>query len=91
MNGQTINTSQPASDAEIRVGIDGFLRLKDIIRPNGPIPVGKSTWWAGVKNGRFPKGYKLGPGTTVWRCQDIRDLIERTAATRDSSQFTVNR
>ncbi len=53
----------------------GFVRLSDIIKPNGPIPVGKSTWWAGVKDGRFPKPVKLGPKLTVWRVDDIRYLI----------------
>ena len=38
----------------------GFVRLNAIIAPNGPIPVGRSTWWAGVKEGRFPKPVKLG-------------------------------
>jgi len=84
------NTNNHTAAAQISSNLDGFMRLKDIIRPHGPIPVGKSSWWAGIKNGRYPKGYKLGPGTTVWRVQDIRDLIERTAATRDSSQFTAN-
>ena len=54
----------------------GFLRVKDIIAPNGPIPVSRSTWWQGVKDGRFPKPIKLGVRVTVWRVDDIRDLIE---------------
>ena len=61
----------------------GFLRLWQIIgddRRSPPvtplIPVKKSTWWAGVKDGRFPKPVKLGPRTTAWRVEDIRDLIE---------------
>lgn len=54
----------------------GYVRLRDIIKPNGPIPVSKSTWWAGVKDGRFPKPVKLGPKLTVWRIEDIRRLIE---------------
>jgi len=53
----------------------GFVRLPDIIKPRGPIPVGKSAWWAGVKDGRFPKPVKLGPKLTVWRVDDIRRLI----------------
>jgi prophage regulatory protein len=57
----------------------GFVRLRSIISPHGPIPVGRSTWWAGVKSGRFPKPVKLGPRTTVWRVEDIRDLIERVS------------
>lgn len=55
----------------------GFVRLTSILAPTGPIPVGRSTWWAGVKDGRFPKPVKLGPRTTVWRIEDIRALIER--------------
>lgn len=54
----------------------GFLRLSSILAPIGPIPVGRSTWWAGVKDGRFPKPVKLGPRTTAWRVEDIRALIE---------------
>ncbi|MCB1471878.1 MAG: AlpA family phage regulatory protein [Rhodobiaceae bacterium] len=55
--------------------VTGFLRLKQIIGPNRPIPVSKSTWWAGVKSGRFPQPVKLGPRTTAWRVEDIRELI----------------
>ena len=48
-----------------------------ILAPNGPIPLGRSTWWAGVKSGRFPKPVKLGPRTTAWKVEDINALIER--------------
>lgn len=51
----------------------GFLRLPQVL---DLIPVGKSTWWAGVKSGRFPKSYKIGPRTTAWRVEDIRLLVE---------------
>jgi predicted DNA-binding transcriptional regulator AlpA len=59
----------------------GFLRLPQIIgdpkaEPPIPpiIPVGKTTWWDGVKTGRFPKPTKLGPRVTAWRVEDIRAL-----------------
>jgi prophage regulatory protein len=58
----------------------GLLRIRQIIAPYGPIPVCKSTWWAGVKDGRFPKPMKLGARVTVWRVEDIRKLIENGAA-----------
>ena len=58
----------------------GFVRLKGILAPNGPIPVSKSTWWEGVKTGRFPKPVKLGPRTTAWIVDDIRALIEKLSA-----------
>ncbi|WP_342395095.1 helix-turn-helix transcriptional regulator [Rhodoblastus sp. 17X3] len=54
----------------------GFVRLSAILAPNGPIPVGRSTWWAGVKEGRFPKPVKLGARITAWRVEDIRAFIE---------------
>ncbi len=57
----------------------GFLRLSAILAPSGPIPVGRSTWWAGVKSGRFPKPVKLGPHTTAWKVEDIRNLIEQAS------------
>jgi prophage regulatory protein len=61
----------------------GYVRLPQIVgnpkaEPPIPaiIPVGKSTWWQGVKDGRFPKPVKLGPRTTAWRVEDIRAMIE---------------
>ncbi|WP_306251782.1 AlpA family transcriptional regulator [Parvularcula sp. IMCC14364] len=54
----------------------GFVRLKQILAPVGPIPVSKSTWWAGIKDGRFPKPLKLGARVTVWRAEDIHALIK---------------
>jgi predicted DNA-binding transcriptional regulator AlpA len=42
-------------------------------------PVSKSTWWAGVKDGRFPQPLKLGARVTVWRVEDIRVLIQNRA------------
>lgn len=57
----------------------GFVRLKQILAPTGPIPVSKSTWWAGVKDGRYPQPVKLGRRITAWRVEDIRDLIEHGA------------
>lgn len=50
----------------------GLLRLKQVLQF---IPVSSSSWWAGVKTGRFPKPLKLGPRTTAWRVSDIRALI----------------
>ena len=60
----------------------GYLRLAQIIgnpKADPPIPalipVSKSTWWEGVKSGRFPAPVKLGPRITAWRVEDIRALI----------------
>ena len=52
----------------------GFVRLSTILKI---IPVGRTTWWAGVKTGLFPKPVKLGSRITAWRAEDIRELIEK--------------
>lgn len=57
----------------------GFIRLASILSPNGPIPISKSSWWAGIKEGRYPKPVKLGPRITAWRVEDIRALIDRAS------------
>ena len=62
----------------------GYLRLRQIIgnpkaKPPIPalIPVSKSTWWAGVKSGRYPQPVRtLGDRITAWRVEEIRDFIE---------------
>jgi predicted DNA-binding transcriptional regulator AlpA len=51
----------------------GFLRLSQVLQF---IPVGKTTWWSGVKTGRFPKPVKLGGRVTAWRVEDIKTLID---------------
>lgn len=67
----------------------GYVRLAQIVGkpatnddPGIPAiyPVSKSTWWAGVRSGRFPQPVKLGERITAWRVEDIRALIERGAA-----------
>ena len=70
----------------------GYVRLPQIVgraadttreppRPAIPavIPVCRSTWWAGVASGKYPKPVKLGPRTTAWRVEDIRALIKKTS------------
>jgi prophage regulatory protein len=61
----------------------GLLRLRQIIgdpnaKPPIPrlIPVCKSTWYAGIKEGRFPAPVRLGERVVAWRAEDIRALIE---------------
>ena len=61
----------------------GYLRLQHIIgnpKANPPIPaiipVGKSTWWEGVRTGRYPQPVRtLGRRITAWKVEDIRRLI----------------
>lgn len=52
----------------------GFLRLSQVLKF---VPIGKTAWYAGVKDGRFPKPVPLGPRTAAYRAEDIAALIER--------------
>ena len=51
----------------------GFLRLPDVLKL---FPVSRSTWWQGVKDGKFPAPVKLTERTTAWLAEDIQRLIE---------------
>ena len=59
----------------------GFLRLPEVLEI---IPIGKSSWWSGVKTGRYPKPVKLGPRTTAWRASDIEALVADLSGSSDS-------
>lgn len=70
----------------IKLPETGFLRLKQIIGDptvNPPIPplipVSKSTWWAGIKAGIYPKQVRLSKRSIGWRVEDIRALMDRLA------------
>lgn len=68
----------------------GFLRLHQIIgnsKTNPPIPaiipVSKSTWWAGVKSGRYPQLVRtLGSRITAWPVESIRSLIDQNGGAK---------
>jgi len=53
----------------------GFMRLPAVL---AVYPVSKTSWWLGVKSGRYPQPVKLGCRTTAWRVEDIMCLIEET-------------
>jgi prophage regulatory protein len=54
-------------------GMPRLLRLRAVLEI---IPISKSSWWAGIRSGRYPQPVKLGPKTTAWRAEDIFALIE---------------
>ena len=63
---------------------DSYLRIHQIIgcpkrRIQPRIPISKSSWYAGVKSGKFPAGRLLGPRTRVWLESDIARVISEGA------------
>jgi len=60
---------------------DGLLRLIQIIgskKANIPpiIPISATSWWNGVKSGKYPKPIKLGPKTTAWRASEVMAIVK---------------
>lgn len=51
----------------------GYFRLPEILKI---FPVGKTTWWEGVKIQRYPQPVKLAPRITAWKRSDIFKLLE---------------
>jgi len=49
----------------------GFLRLPGVLQR---IPVSRSTWWMGIRSGKYPKPVKLSQRTSAWRESDIDAL-----------------
>ena len=64
----------------------GWVRLNQIIGDSkkgikGPIPVSRATWYAGIKDGRFPPPeHPFGDRIAVWNVKVIRPLIDPEAA-----------
>ncbi len=57
----------------------GFLRLPQVLEI---LPISKSTWWKGIKEGRFPKPVKLTERTSAWLRADIDALCDQVVASR---------
>lgn len=58
--------------------MQGLLRQKQVLEL---IPISAAAWWRGIQDGRYPKGHKLGPKTTVWKASDIQAVIDQLVAT----------
>ena len=54
-------------------GYDVLIRLSTVLTM---LPISKSSWFNGIRDGRFPRPVKLGPRTSAWRERDILELIE---------------
>jgi predicted DNA-binding transcriptional regulator AlpA len=51
----------------------GLLRLPAVLKL---YPVGRTTWWNGVKSGKFPSPVRLGERLVAWKAADILALVE---------------
>ncbi len=54
-----------------------FLRLSQVL---DIIPISRSCWWKGCKEGKYPTPLKIGARTTVWRASEIQELVAKLSA-----------
>lgn len=69
----TKNSHRPAALPEDDLA---FVRLWLILEV---FPIGESSWWRGVADGRFPRPVKLSPRVSAWRVADIKKLLAACA------------
>ena len=51
---------------------DAFVRLSTVLHV---YPVGETSWWKGVRDGRYPSPVKLSRRVNGWRVGSIRALL----------------
>ena len=66
---QTNQKREVANDShENQPRPDSLLRLPHVL---ARVPIGRSTLWGWVREGRFPKPIKLGPMTSCWIASEV--------------------
>jgi prophage regulatory protein len=51
------------------------LRVKQIVKPAGLLPFSAAHWWAGVKDGRYPKPIIQSGRMTMWKTEDVLAVL----------------
>ena len=92
MNGPNIKPEVMDQQIASVLPATGFIRLstivgsagnpkKNIPAKAGLIPVSRASWYRGITEGRYPPGVRLGPNSTGWPVESIRELIESLGRT----------
>ena len=68
-----------------KIATNGFVRLNHLLKI---FPISRSTWWAGVKTGRFPKPVKISSNITAWRIEDINSLLAELEQKRQGNELS---
>lgn len=65
----------------------GYVRLWEVLRV---VPVGKTCWYQGIKDGIYPRPVKISQRCVAWKAEDIQVLIkeiERQQADNERKAF----
>lgn len=60
-----------------------LLRYPDV---RARLPMSRSSWYEGIKAGRYPPPVKLGPKMSAWREADIDELIQSLIAGKQGGE-----
>lgn len=55
-----------------KMTVEGYLRLPQVLEI---IPVSRSTWYRGMKTGRYPQPVKLGARATGWKIEAVKNCV----------------
>ncbi|QDM16062.1 AlpA family phage regulatory protein [Tardiphaga sp. vice304] len=55
--------------------IETLVRIEAIVGKTGLIPVSRSAFYQGIKDGIYPKPVRLGKRTSVWRMSELMQVI----------------
>jgi prophage regulatory protein len=64
--GQTASATEP---------MPYYVRLNQIVRPKGYLPISRSTFYKWIQDGIAPAPIKLGSRVSIWRSDDIKALV----------------
>jgi prophage regulatory protein len=56
---------------------DALVRIEKIIGPNGIIPISRSSFYQGIRDGIYPKAVRLGKRSSAWRMSELMRVIRR--------------
>jgi predicted DNA-binding transcriptional regulator AlpA len=51
---------------------DALVRLPTVL---GVFPVGETTWWNGIKAGKYPRPIRISSRVNAWKVGSIRKLL----------------
>lgn len=54
---------------------NSYIRLREIIGPNGLLPISRSNWYAKIKDGRAPAPVKFGR-LSLWNRDSLKKFLE---------------
>lgn len=62
--------------SEEKIRMTGYMRLPAVLQL---FPVSRSTFLAGIKQGKYPSPTRLSKRCVAWKAEDIAKLLEKAA------------